>query len=169
MARREEIFDIVDEQGRVIGSAARSVAHGDPRLIHRSVHVLVLNGRGELFLQKRSLSKDIQPGRWDSSVGGHVDRGEEVAAAAHRELREELGVGGASLEPIYRYLWRSAVETELVTSYLCHHEGPFALGREEIDEGRFWSFTEIERQLGTGLFTPNFEEEFRRLKAHLSA
>ena len=163
----DEIFDIVDENGRVIGSAARSKVHGDPELIHRSVHVMVLNSENCIFLQKRGPDKDIQPGKWDTSVGGHVGRGEEVLAAAKREMQEELGITDGSLQFAYRYIWRSSVETELVTTYLCRYTGPLQINRSEIQEGRFWSFEQIESKLGSGIFTPNFEEEFARLKEYL--
>jgi len=165
----EEIFDIVDETGKKIGAAARSRVHGDPGLIHRSVHAMVLNSRGELFLQKRAGNKDIQPGKWDTSVGGHLDRGEEVEAALRREAEEELGIYGVPFEFLYAYLWRSEVETELVTTFLCRHDGPFRVDPGEITAGEFWSFARIEANLGRGVFTPNFEEEFSRLKKHLSS
>jgi len=168
----EEIFEIVDRSGRVIGRAPRSKAHGNPELIHRSVHVLVLDPGADtenrrIFLQKRSADKDIQPGKWDSSVGGHVAPGENALEAAKREMSEELGIANVDLRFLYSYLWRTDVETELVSSYLCYYNGPFRILRSEIDQGRFWSFAQIERMLASGAFTPNFEEEFSRLKNHL--
>jgi isopentenyl-diphosphate delta-isomerase type 1 len=87
----EEIFDVVDEQDRVIGQAPRSEVHRRG-LNHRAVHVLVFNQHGDLFLQKRSMKKDCFPGVWDSSASGHLDRGEDYDACAVREVREELGV-----------------------------------------------------------------------------
>ena len=160
----EELFDIVNEAGEKIGQAPRSRCHGDPSLIHRVVHVLVRNAAGALFLQKRALNKDIQPGKWDTSVGGHVQPGEELDQAARREMKEELGVVPERFDMAYEYLWRTEIETELVRTYIVRHEGPFSLQAEEIDEGRFWAPDEIEPQLGTGLFTPNFEVEFGRYK-----
>lgn len=162
----KEIFDIVDETGKKISEAARTEVHGDPRLIHRSVHILVLNSKGELYLQKRAENKDIQPGKWDTSVGGHVDRGEAVEAAARREAREELGISYTSFEFMHSYIWRTKMETELVTTYLCRHDGPIVPDRSEISAGGFWSFERIEENLGRELFTPNFEEEFSRLKEY---
>jgi len=167
----EEIFEVVDQRGRVIGHAPRSEVHGNPELIHRSVHVLVLAsddraGQQRIFLQKRSADKDIQPGKWDTSVGGHVAPGESVLEAAKREMSEELGITGVDIQLLYSYIWRSEMETELVTSYLCYYKGPMRILRSEIDEGRFWSFAEIERMLGSGALTPNFEEEFSRLKKY---
>lgn len=158
----EEMFEIVEESGRVIGLASRRACHTDPRLIHQSVHVLVFNRAGALFLQKRSGSKDVEPGKWDTSVGGHVRPGEDPAAAARREMEEELGVPALELRFVDRYLWRSPTESELVSSYVALHDGPFDLEPEDIDDGRFWSLGAIEDALGSGWFTPHFEAEFER-------
>ncbi|HBA85205.1 MAG TPA: NTP pyrophosphohydrolase [Verrucomicrobia bacterium] len=155
----EELFEIVDESGRVLGTAPRKRCHGDPSLMHQSVHVFVFDRLGRLFLQKRSLSKDIQPGKWDTSVGGHVQPGEKPEAAARREMLEELGVSPESLAFQYQYIWRSTVETELVRSFIALHDGPFKLDPSEIDDGRFWALSEIRAQLGQGVFTTNFEYE----------
>ncbi len=164
----DEIFDIVDEKGKKTGEAARGRVHGNPALTHRAVHIMVINSRGELYLQKRAENKDIQPGKWDTSVGGHVNRGEEVEAAAAREAGEELGISGVPFEFLYTYTWRTEVETELVTTYLCRYDGPISFDPKEITAGTFRSFERIEADLGKGIFTPNFEEEFARLKEHLS-
>jgi isopentenyl-diphosphate delta-isomerase type 1 len=159
-----EWFDLVDETGQRVGKAPRSACHGDPTLLHQAVHVFVFNHRGELFLQKRSARKDVQPGKWDTSVGGHVGLGEEAADAARREMAEELGIAAGEPALLYQYLWRSTVESELIRSYRLDHEGPFRLQADEIDDGRFWSPAEIERCLGQGVFTPNFEFEWPRLR-----
>lgn len=154
-----EIFDLVNERGEVIGQAPRRRCHGDPALLHRSIHVFVFNRAGHLFLQKRSAHKDIQPGKWDTSVGGHVDQGEGVEAAVTREMCEELGLIEQPVEFLHRYIWRTDVESELVHSYRCRNEGPFTLQPEEIDEGRFILPGELPRMLSEGLFTPNLAHE----------
>ena len=87
-----ELFPVVDETGRVVGCATRGECHDGRRLLHPVVHLHLFNSRGELYLQKRPLWKDIQPGRWDTAVGGHVDYGETPDEALRREVREELGV-----------------------------------------------------------------------------
>ncbi|HLA40961.1 MAG TPA: NUDIX domain-containing protein [Candidatus Glassbacteria bacterium] len=163
----EEIFDIVDESDRVIGTAVRSLVHGNPALIHRSVHVHVFNSARDLFLQKRGLNKETQPGKWDTSVGGHVASGEAPAEAALREMHEELGISGTAPEFLYRYLWRTPFESEMVSSYFCRWDGPIRLLESEIDDGRFWNFDQIKKETGSGKLTPNFEEEWRRLKEYL--
>ena len=87
----DEIFDVVNERDEVIGQETRQEVHRRG-LLHRAVHVLIYNGKGEIFLQKRSMTKDSCPGLWDSSASGHVDSGEEYDACSVREVREELGV-----------------------------------------------------------------------------
>ncbi len=155
-----EVFDIVDGKDEIIGAAPRERCHGDPTLVHRVAHVLLVNSAGDLLLQKRSPHKDIQPGKWDTSVGGHLNRGETYDAAAHRELREELGVDRAALSFLYAYPMRNEIESENVRTYLCRYDGPIRFDPEEISEVRFWAMEEIEGRLGDGTFTPNFEEEF---------
>jgi len=164
----EEWFDLVTEDGIRTGRARRSECHGNPELLHQAVHVFVTNRAGELFLQKRSLNKDTQPGKWDSSVGGHVDAGEEPDAAARRELREELGIQDAEPQFLYHYIWRCPVESERITSYRLQAEGPFTLHPEEIEEGRFWTAAEIDAAIGKDVFTPNFEQEWPRVRSWIA-
>jgi len=156
-----ESFDIVDDNDQVIGTAPRSECHGNPALVHRAAHVLVFNRAGQLLLQKRSPYKDIQPGRWDTSVGGHLDPGENYLEAAVREMGEELGLSGLPLTFLYHSKIRNEVESENIATYLTCHEGPFDFSRREIDEVRFWPPFEIDQSLGSGIFTPNFEEEWQ--------
>lgn len=165
--RGEEMLPLVDESGKVLGVAPRSECHRGPGKLHPVVHLQIVDGRGSMYLQKRAANKDVQPGKWDSAVGGHVSAGEDLDAALARELREELGItklaleaSGAKVEPILRYRWDSEVESELVFSFIATYGGPFAPDGVEVEEGRFWSFADIRTQLGKGVFTPNFEHEF---------
>lgn len=168
-AANPEYFEIVDGAGNVIGQALRTECHGDPSLAHRAVHLFVRNAAGDYFLQKRSAAKDIQPGKWDTSVGGHLQPGETFEAAAVRELEEELGLGLDSVDAErvlirkHDYVWRTSLETEHIRTFLLEHEGPFQLQVEEIDEGRFWSVADLCSAVGSGVLTPNLEEELRRL------
>ena len=160
--RRDEWFEVVDERDQVVGKALRSRCHGDPSLIHRAAHVLVFNRSGQLLLQKRAADKQIQPNRWDSSVGGHLEPGEDYHAAAVREMQEELGIAAVPLTFLFRSQIRNQIESENVTTYLARQEGPFDFCRREISEVRFWSHEDIDAALGSGLLTPNFEEEWGR-------
>lgn len=165
-SRNEEIFEIVDLEGNVIGSARRSEVHGNPKLIHKVVHCLVFNSRGELFLQKRSLFKDVQPGKWDTSVGGHVDPGETAIEAVARESYEELGLENVSFRYLYRYVMSNSVETELVDTFQTIYNGTMRINPQEISEGRFWTEAEINRYLDDDLFTPNFRDEWGRWQSY---
>jgi isopentenyldiphosphate isomerase len=158
----EEIFDLVDEEGRIIGQAPRRLCHGNPDLLHAVVHVMVINDNGEIFLQKRHRSKDIQPGKWDTAVGGHMQPGESPLTAAYREMEEEIGTTNIPLLFAYRYIWRTSIESELVHTFIACHNGPFVLQDSEIEDGRFWKRDEIEQQDNHSLFTPNFIHEYKK-------
>lgn len=158
-----ELLEIVDNQGNVRGLATREELHTDPALLHRVVHVLVFNSRGELLLQKRSLNKDVAPGLWDTSVGGHVEPGEEVLLAAKREMFEELGIASETpLVFLHSYRFTNRRESELVHTFRCGHEGPFDFNQDEIQEVRFWTVGDISRRLGEKIFSGHFAAEFRR-------
>jgi ribosomal protein L11 methyltransferase len=157
-----EVFEVVDEQGTIVGRAPRSVCHRTPSLPHRAAHVIVTDGTGRIYLQKRALNKDIQPGKWDTSVGGHVDAGEDHEMAARREMREELGLAG-ELRFLYRYLWRTACETELVETFLHVATAEPKIRPEEIDEGRWFTLDEAKALVAGGGATPNLAEELRRV------
>src|SRR5512135_2798978 len=137
-----EYFEIVNEQGEVIGKAKRSECHGNPSLVHRAVHVLVFNKKGELLLQLRSKDKDIQPGKWDTSVGGHLGVGESYEQAALREMAEELGITGVTLDYLYDYPLRNEVESENIRSFMAVYDGKIIYQESEIDAVRFWGMDE---------------------------
>jgi isopentenyldiphosphate isomerase len=158
-----EYFPVVTEEGNVIGKATRQECHSGTFLLHPVIHLHVFNSQGELYLQKRAMDKDIQPGKWDTSVGGHVDYGEETVEALRREVREELGITDFSPVFLKRYKFVSSREAELINSYYTIYDGTIVPDPVEISEGRFWTLTEIEEQLGKGVFTPNFENEFNTI------
>lgn len=161
----EEIFPVVDELGNVIGRATRGQCHSGSKILHPVVHLHVRDGAGRLYLQKRSMSKDIQPGKWDTAVGGHIDYGEDVMTALRREAREELGLTEFEPAKLFSYVFESDVERELVNSFTAVvDESQISVDPVEIDEGRFWELTEIDFNLGKGVFTPNFEHEYSMLR-----
>ncbi len=143
----QELLDIVDENNRVIGVKTRGEIHA-LGLMHRSVHILVFNSAGDLFLQKRSMSKDNDPGLWDSSAAGHLDSGEDYHSCAIRELGEELGIEvNASLDELFRLPATPVTGMEHCIVYRCLHDGPFELQAEEIDEGAWINLGEMDRRV----------------------
>lgn len=160
----KEIFPIVDEKGNVIGKATRKECHSGSRLLHPVVHLHVLNANGDIYLQKRSIHKFIQPGKWDTAVGGHMDYGETVEQALERETREELGFTDYEPKHLFSYVYDSDVEREMVhTFFTITDREKFDFDPSEVDEGRFWTVEEVRQAIGTGVLTPNFEEEFLRI------
>ena len=122
---------------------------------------LVRNSKGEIYLQRRPDWKDIQPGKWDTAVGGHIDYGETPEEALHREVREELGITKFIPEFVDKYVFESRRERELVYVNRTTYDGEIHPSKEELYGGRFWTMHEIREAMGKGILTPNFESEFR--------
>lgn len=163
--RHDEWFDLVDEEGRIIGAAPRSLVHGRPELLHPVVHLHVFSADGRLLLQKRAPWKDVQPDKWDTAVGGHIARGESVAAALVRESREEIGIDPVGAVPLFRYVNRTEFESELVHAFALRHEGPFTAQASELTELRFCTREELAALQAAGGCTPNFVQELAKLEA----
>jgi len=145
----EELFDVVDQLDQVIRRARRREVHAN-NWMHRAVHVLVFNRAGQLFLQKRSMRKDMAPGLWDSSCSGHLDAGEDYDQAAWRELQEEIGLELA--EPPQRWLRVEACNetgNEFVWVYRVESEGPFTLCPEEIERGEWVAPHELDQRISS--------------------
>ena len=160
----EEWVPLVDDSGNITGKAPRSLVHRNPGMLHPVVHLHVLNSKGEIYLQKRSMNKDLLPGKWDTAVGGHIGLGETVEQALQRETNEEIGLKDFKAQPLARYRWDSGVESELVFSFITLYNATLYPDKQEIEEGKFWKVNEIEAMLGKGILTPNFEKEFPMLR-----
>lgn len=163
-----ELLPEVDEEGRVIGQVTRGRAHAGKELkpLHPVVHLHLFNPKGELYLQHRPTWKDIQPDKWDTAVGGHIDFGEDVMSALKREVREELGLdienSCIQIIPITKYVFNGLRERELVYVFKTV-SNLIPSPSEELDGGRYFSREEILDNMEKEFFTPNFEQEWKRL------
>ncbi|MGN1210784.1 MAG: NUDIX domain-containing protein [Candidatus Cryptobacteroides sp.] len=163
------MFPVIEPNGMVTGMASRSYCHSGSKLLHPVVHLHVLDRYSGLWLQKRSMDKDIQPGKWDTAVGGHVDYGECLLEALFRESREELGLKDFNPVFICSYVFESEIERELVNVFAAVGSYEMKFDKTEIDEIRCWDIPEVDSAMGKGIFTPNFENEYREIKRPLLA
>ena len=160
-----EWFDIVDEQNNVIGLATREECHDGSKRLHPVVHIHIFNSEGKLLLQQRKQTKKIQPGKWDTSVGGHIQSGEALEDAIRRETLEEVGIDidTTQLSKIAQYVFESDIERELVFSYVYRHDGPITFQESEIDAVEFFTRNELKILISEGITTPNFVKEYTLL------
>ncbi len=161
---QEEWIPIVEEDGNVIGKMPRSIAHNGSKILHPVVHMHVLNQKGELYLQKRPANKLVQPNKWDTAVGGHMATGESIELSLKREAQEEIGLQSFDVKPFRKYVWESDIEKELVLGFITVTNKTLKPDGLEVEQGKFWKKDELEQNMGKGVFTPNFEFEYKFLK-----
>ena len=169
MAHGSEWFPIVLPSGMVVGRSTREYCHGGSKPLHPVIHIHIIDRFSRVYLQKRSMRKDIQPGKWDTAVGGHVSYGESLIEAVYREASEELGF--TEFNPIYleTYEFESSVEREMVNVFAAVGSYELHPDLDEVDEGRWWKLADIDANIGKGIFTPNFESEFQMIRKSLLA
>jgi isopentenyldiphosphate isomerase len=164
-----EWFPVIESNGMVIGRSTRQYCHSGAKPLHPVVHVHIIDRMSRVYLQKRSMKKDIQPGKWDTAVGGHVSYGEEILEAVYREASEELGLRDFHPIHIETYEFESSIERELVNVFAAVGSYDLQPDLDEVDEGRWWPVEEIDDAIGKGIFTPNFESEFKMIRSQLLA
>jgi isopentenyldiphosphate isomerase len=164
-----EFFPIVEPNGLVVARAAREYCHSGAKPLHPVVHLHIIDRFSRIYLQKRPLSKKIQPGKWDTAVGGHVSYGEHQLEALYRESSEELGFSEFNPIHIVTYEFESEVEKELINVYAAVGHYELTPDPEELDGGQWWELADIDEGIGKGIFTPNFESEFQMIRKSLLA
>ena len=168
-ASSAEWFPIVEPSGLVVGRSLREYCHSGAKPLHPVVHIHIIDRYSRIYLQKRAAHKDIQPGKWDTAVGGHVSYGESFLEAVYREASEELGF--TEFNPLYlqTYEFESAIERELVNIFAVVGSYDLHPDHDEVDEGRWWELADIDASLGKNILTPNFESEFQMIRKALLA
>jgi len=157
-----EFLDVVDDHDKIIGRCSRPEIHASS-LRHRAIHILVFNDHGQLFLQKRSMKKDLNKGLWDSSAAGHVDADESYDDCATRELQEELGIK-AELKFLFKLDATAELGMEFIQIYKCLHNGPFVFARDEIEEGIWQSLAKVTERVHDN--DPTLTESFKIIWHH---
>ena len=165
----QEYFPVVEPNGLVIGRALRRYCHSGAKPLHPVVHLHIIDRYSRIYLQQRPQTKRIQPGKWDTAVGGHVSYGELLLESLYRETSEEVGL--TSFNPIHliTYEFESDVEKELVNVYAAVGSYELTPNPDELADGRWWDLAEIDENIGKGVFTPNFESEFAMIRKSLLA
>jgi len=169
LPKSAEVLPIVEESGMVVSRTTRKACHNGSHLLHPVVHLHIINRYGCIYLQRRSLQKDICPGYWDTAVGGHVSYGEQLEEALYREAYEELSLSEFNPLLLGTYVFENELERELVAVYATIKAEVPEPKNDEVIEGKFWTIEEIESAIGTDVLTPNFEQEYKRIKNLLLA
>lgn len=152
-----EFLAVVDENDQVVQHLPRPQVHAQ-QLRHRAVHILIFNHSQQLFLQKRSMLKDLNKGLWDTSAAGHVDAGEDYDSTAPRELQEELGVT-TELTALFKLSPTPSLGMEFIQVYRGQHDGPFQFSAEEIDDGAWFEQELIDERVNNN--DPSLTETFK--------
>lgn len=168
MGSSDEIVTIVDEHNQVVGAAPRWEMRAK-RLPHRSTYVLVFNGQGHVYVQKRTLSKDVFPGYYDPAAGGVVLAGETYEEGAQRELEEEMGIRGVPLTQLFDFLYQDEHTRVWGRAYACVYDGELTLQAEEVESGAYLSIPDILAQAEREAFTPDGLYVLRRYLEHSPA
>lgn len=140
----DELFIVVDKKDQLIGYRTRKECHHNKDLIHRGVHVVIFNDKGEILMQKRSKFKDLQPGYYSVAVGGHVTKGESYTNTARREMKEELGIN-VPFQRITKYLAVVPDQKEMITIYKGVCNGPFVLSTDEVESIQFFPANQLKK------------------------
>lgn len=162
-----EIFPIVEPDGTVVARATREYCHSGIKVLHPVVHLHLIDRQERIYLQKRSMKKDIQPGKWDTAVGGHVMYGEGIMEALHRESYEELSL--SDYNPVYlgAYSYDTGRDLEFVSVFAAIGHFNVKPDLDEVDEGKWLTFEQVDKMASRGLLTPNFKSEFADIRGKL--
>lgn len=165
---KKEPIEVVDEYCRSLGILARGEVHAKG-LYHRAVHIFLFNTKGEIFLQRRSLDREENPGLWNSSASGHVNPGEALYVAAKRELMEELGLK-VKLEDLFQVVPSLETNWECITLFKGETDKVPKPNPREIIEGRFFTIQELEKLLEESpeIFSPVFRYLWKIYKEKLT-
>lgn len=143
-----ELVVLVDEKNNVLGSAPKATVHTTDTPLHRGFSVFLFNAKGEVLLTKRASTKKTFPGVWTNTVCGHPFPDERSLEAAHRRLRDELGIDVEFVKKIANYRYRFAdkngiVENEICPVFIAYDDQTPVPNPDEVDEWKWMDWQEF--------------------------
>lgn len=167
----DEKLILVDEDDNEIGNLSKEKCHDGRGQLHRAFSLFIFNGDGEVLLQQRSSQKRLWPMYWSNACCSHPRRGENMAEAINRRLRQELGMT-SELEFLFKFIYQahydeSGSEHELCWVYLGRSVDDIVVNENEIADWRFVSVETLDRELEEHpeRFTPWMKLEWHRIQA----
>ena len=154
MGAADEIVAIVDEHNTVVGAVPRREMRAE-RLPHRSTYILVFHPQGSLYVQKRTVTKDVFPGYYDPVAGGVVLAGESYEESAKRELEEEMGIHDVPLSRLFDFYFEDERTRVWGGAFSCVYDGKLVLQEEEVEYVELMTFDDVLRRSTTEQFTPD--------------
>ena len=163
--KNTEYLPIVDEEGKLLGKASRKQCHADPKLMYPVVRLHIFNPEGKILLQRRSLKSDIEPGKWDAAVAGHVHYGEDIEAALKRECAEEINIDIKEFQLINKRVFNAETSTALMFVFLSVVEEIPRANKNEVEEIDFFTISEIQPLISNNKASIGLAQEYEMLKA----
>ena len=155
----DELVDLIDPANNIIGRASRREVRSR-NLLHRGVGILCRNSRGDIYVHRRTTTKDVFPGMYDMFVGGVVGWGETYEAAAQREIAEELGIAGPEPRFLFHHLYQGPLNRAWVAVYEVTWDGAIRHQESEVAWGSYLSLEELLAKLEEWDFVPDGLEIF---------
>ena len=141
--KNAEWLPVVDEEGRVIGKATREECHRNPKLLYPVVRLHLINSQQQVLLQKRSYKSDIEPGKWDAAVAGHVHLGEDIEAALLREAKEEINFTPDYLDLLEKRIFRAPTSSSLMFIFITQSDKEIIPNKKEVEDVRYFTLKQL--------------------------
>jgi intracellular septation protein A/ADP-ribose pyrophosphatase YjhB (NUDIX family) len=138
-----EWLPVVDEEGNVKGKATREECHRNPELIYPVIRMHLINKSQQILLQKRSLKSDIEPGKWDAAVAGHIRFGEDIEQAVMRESQEEINFKPEFLDLLEKRIFKAPNSTALMFIFITQTDQSIVPNKKEVEDARFFTYEQI--------------------------
>lgn len=164
----DERVDIVDEHDNVIGTVSRSEIR-ERKLLHRGVAILCRNSKGDVYMHRRTDTKDVFPGLYDCFIGGTVASGEDYDTAAMREINEELGIDSHPVNMIFKHHYAGSDNPHLLQFYEVTYDGPITHQEAEIAWGSFIPPGELDKIIDDWDFVPDGRELWKRFRSEVGS